>query len=97
MNRYVLAVLLLVVTPGTLAQQGLTRLQCDGQYSNFDSDSDTRGLEIHGGYLDVSKETVKFVSIVGFATTYDISFENETTVCFVLQTNKFYSGLSRLS
>ena len=100
MNRNLFAVLLLAATSEAWAQQGITRLQCDGNFSNFVQN--IRDVEVRGGYVEIRKDSVRVLSIVGFSspegTTYRISREYEANVSFVHPTDELYYGsLNRLS
>lgn len=75
-----LRILMLIVSTSALAQQDVTRLQCDGKYSNFLTGY--KDVENGGGYVEIQKTSVKVVSIFGFDGTYTVYLANEAQACF---------------
>lgn len=72
------------------AQQGTSRLQCDGKSSDFLHG--TRDVESRGGYVEVSRDRVKVAAIPGFEATYNVTTVSHTAVCFVHPTDKLFQG-----
>lgn len=88
--RRVLVVLIVLVAGEALAQPDVTRLQCDGKYSNFLSGH--RDVPSKGGYVEIHKSSVKVVSIVGFEGTYNVHTTNEAQLSFVHPEDKLFQG-----
>ena len=94
--KSVLAILIAIAAVPTWAQHEITRLQCDGKYSNFLTGY--RDVPDKGGYVEVQKSSVKVVSIIGFEGTYAVRTANEAGVFFVHPENNLIQGsLNRLS
>ena len=94
--KCVLAILIAIATVPTWAQQEITRLQCDGKYSNFLTGY--RDVPDKGGYVEIQKSSVKVVSVIGFEGTYAVYSANEARVCFKHPEDKLIQGcLNRLS
>ena len=78
------------------AQQGTTRLQCDGKHSDFARG--TRDVESRGGYVEVQQDSVKVVAIPGFEATYKVTVRSVRAICFVNPADKLFQGcINRLS
>lgn len=90
MNRNALAMILLAAASVAWAQQGSTRLQCDGKYSDFLRG--IRDVESRGGYVEVRKDSVRVVAIPGFDATYTVNTNSDTAICFVLSTDRLFQG-----
>ena len=94
--RIILSILLLIATASALPQQTVTRLQCDGKYSNFLTGY--KDVEVRGGYVEIQKASVKVVSVIGFEGTYAVHLANEAQVCFVHPEDRLIQGcLNRLT
>lgn len=96
MKESLLAMLLLAAASGSWAQQEVTRLQCDGTFSNYLQNA----LEVpnQGGYVEIRKHSVKLVSIYGFDGDYEILNSNEAKVYFGLADDRLLLGnLNRFS
>lgn len=93
--RIVLGTLIAVAAVPAFAQE-ITRLQCDGKYSNFLTGY--RDIGDKGGYVEIQKTSVKVVSVIGFEGTYAVYSANEARVCFTHPADKRIQGcLNRLS
>ena len=90
MIRNALAMLLLACASLAWGQQGVARLQCDGKYSDFLRG--TRDVESRGAYVEVTRESVKVVSIPGFEASYKVSTVSDTAICFALSADKLVQG-----
>ena len=94
--RIVLGTLIVIAAIPALAQQEVTRLQCDGKYSNFLTGY--RDIGDKGGYVEIQKTSVKVVSVIGFEGTYSVYSANEARVCFTHPEDKLTQGcLNRFS
>ncbi|OGS01250.1 MAG: hypothetical protein A3G41_05855 [Elusimicrobia bacterium RIFCSPLOWO2_12_FULL_59_9] len=99
MNRISFA-LLLVAASAAQAQQGVTRLQCDGTYSDYVQN--IRDVPTRGVYLEIRKGEVKVYSVPAFGTNegtiYRTNRETEASVCFILASNdNLYGCVNRFS
>lgn len=88
--RIVLSIMMLIATSSAPAQQKVTRLQCDGKYSNFLTGY--RDVVDRGGYVEIQETTVKVVSVIGFEGTYTVHSANEARVCFTHPEDKLILG-----
>jgi len=88
--RKVLCLLILIASASVHAKQEITRLQCDGEYSNFVTG--VKDIADTGGYVEVQKSRVKVVSVLGFARTYVVNLTNESRICFVASDDKNMQG-----
>ena len=89
--KAILAVLMVVVVGQALAQSEVTRLQCNGKYSNFLSGY--QDVPDNGGYVEIRKSTVKVVAIIGFEGTYNVhTATNEAKVFFVHPDDRLILG-----
>ena len=96
MTRNLLAVLLFAAISGAWAQQGITRLQCDGTFSDYIKN--IQNVESRGGYVEIRRDSIKVVEIIGFAETYSIVSTSEASICFALPSDKLLLGcLNRFS
>lgn len=88
--RKVLCLLMLIAAASVHAKQEITRLQCDGEYSNFVTG--VKDIADTGGYVEVQKSRVKVVSVLGFERTYVVNLTNESRICFVASDDKNMQG-----
>jgi hypothetical protein len=88
--RKVLCLLMLIAAASVHAKQEITRLQCDGEYSNFVTG--VKDIADTGGYVEVQKSRVKVVSVLGFERTYIVNLTNESRICFVASDDKNMQG-----
>ena len=88
--RFVLGILIAIATTLALAQQEVTRLQCDGKYSNFLTGY--RDIGTKGGHVEIQKTSVKVVSVIGFEGTYAVYLADEARVCFTHPEDKLFQG-----
>lgn len=88
--RKVLCLLMLIASVSVHANQEITRLQCDGEYSNFVTG--VENIANTGGYVEVHKSHVKVVSVLGFERTYVVNLTNESRICFVASDGKNMDG-----
>jgi len=96
MKTRVFAMLIVFAATSALGQQEVTRLQCDGKYSNFLTGY--RDVPDKGGYVEVQKSSVKVVSVLGFEGTYAVRNANEARVFFVHPEDNLIQGsLNRFS
>ena len=72
------------------AKSEITKLQCDGEYSNFVTG--VKDIADTGGYVEVQKSSVKVVSVIGFEGSYVVSSTNESRICFVAPDDKRMQG-----
>ena len=79
-----------IIASHALAQQDVTRLQCDGKYSNFLTGY--RDVPDKGGYVEIRNTSVKVVSVIGFEGAYDVHTADEARVFFVHPENKLIQG-----
>ena len=92
----VFAILIAIAAVPTWAQHEVTRIQCDGKYSNFLTGY--RDVADKGGYVEVQKSSVKVVSVIGFEGTYAVRTADEARVFFVHPENNLIQGsLNRFS
>ena len=88
--------ILLAAAQVAWAQQGVTRLQCDGKHSDFLRG--TRDVESRGGYVEVQQDSVKVVAIPGFEATYKVTVKSDRAICFVNPADRLFQGcINRLS
>lgn len=90
MSKQVIAILVLAVASASWAQQEVTRLQCDGKFSNYVQD--VRDVVNQGGYVEIRKDAVKLVAILGFDGVYKILGEDAAQVFFELANDKLLLG-----
>lgn len=100
MKMLLIALTISLASSCALAQQSITRLQCEGNYTNYQNN--IHDLKIKGGFIEIQKDNVKVVEILGFAspegTKYLVSSTNEARVCFKFDANSQYFGcLNRFS
>jgi len=88
--RPIVVFLTAIIASHALAQQDVTRLQCDGKYSNFLTGY--RDVPDKGGYVEIRKTNVKVVSVIGFEGAYDVRTADEARVFFVHPENKLIQG-----
>ena len=81
---------MLIAAASVHAKQEITRLQCDGEYSNFVTG--VKDIADTGGYVEVQKSRVKVVSVLGFERTYIVNLTNESRICFVASDDKNMQG-----
>ena len=94
--RIFLMILAFLLAAPAFAQREVTRLQCDGKYSNFLTGY--RDVDTKGSYVEIQKAGVKVISLIGFDGTYDVYSSNEARICFVHPEDKLVQGcLNRFS
>lgn len=83
-------ILMVAAATSVQAQSERTRLQCDGQYSNFLTG--VRDVPDTGGYVEVRKSNVRVVSVIGFEGDYVVNFSNESRICFAASEDERIQG-----
>ena len=88
--RIIFFILMFVAAASVQAQSERTRLQCDGEYSNFLTG--VRDVPDTGAYVEVRKSSVKVVSVIGFEGNYVVNFSNESRICFAASEDERIQG-----
>lgn len=82
--------LMLAAATTVHAQAKTTKLQCDGEFSNFLTGM--TGFQDTGGYVEVGNSSVKVVQVLGYEGNYFINRSDESRICFVAPEDKRMQG-----
>lgn len=97
--RWNLLMVVLAISPGAIAQQDVTRLQCDGSFSQYSRN--LQDVPLSGGYVEVLSNGVRVAGILNFGSgnsSYRISHSDESGICFVHPSdNRTWGCLNRLN
>jgi hypothetical protein len=90
-------VLTLIPVAGVPGESNVTRLHCEGEYTEFAA-TGARHVPIKGMYVEISGAWVKVSGALGFDSTYSVITVRDDGIGIQIDSNKNFNGfINRLS